>query len=84
MTLKPQPAVTVLDGYFLEARSKLLDLAAILDRIDRGGGSNDPRLGKIHEAVGMLNEPKPTRAERVQTIFSLPYDAAWKRPTPNT
>ena len=45
MTLPPLPADKALDAYFLEARSKLLDLAAILDRIDRGGGvaGDDPR-----------------------------------------
>src|SRR5262245_27221349 len=32
MTLQPLPAAKALDNYFLEARAKLLDLAAILDR----------------------------------------------------
>lgn len=83
MTLSPQAAATVLDGYFLEARSKLLDLAAILDRIDRGGGMpNDPRLKRIHEAIGLLGERGADRAEKVQTVFSLAYDPSWKRPTP--
>jgi hypothetical protein len=82
MTLTPLPAPAVLDGYFLEARSKLLDLAAILDRIDRGGGSADPRLSRIHDAVAALRESGVSRAERVQNIFSLPYDPNWKRPTP--
>ena len=43
-SLAPVPAAQALDTWFLEARSKLLDLAAIFDRIDRGGGSQDPRL----------------------------------------
>jgi hypothetical protein len=81
--LSPQAALPVLDGYFLEARSKLLDLAAILDRIDRGGGvSDDPRLARIRNAVQILNEKGVDRAELVQTIFSLPYDPNWKKPTP--
>lgn len=83
MTLAPQDAATVLDGYFLEARSKLLDLAAILDRIDRGGGMpNDPRLKRIQEALGLLRKSGAERAERVQTVFSSPNDAEWQRPTP--
>ncbi len=82
MILTPLPAAAVLDGYFLEARSKLLDLAAILDRIDRGGGSTDPRLERIHEAITTLRHAGAARAERVQNVFSLPYDPNWKRPAP--
>jgi hypothetical protein len=81
--LAAQAALPVLDGYFLEARSKLLDLAAILDRIDRGGGvTNDPRLDRIRQAIDALQESGTDRAEKVQTIFSLAYDPDWKRPTP--
>ena len=83
MNLAPQPAAAVLDNYFLEARSKLLDLAAILDRIDRGGGmANDARLQRVHQAIDALRESGADRGEKVQTIFSLPYDPSWKRPTP--
>jgi len=81
--LSPQAALPVLDGYFLEARSKLLDLAAILDRIDRGGGvTGDPRLARIRQAIDLLREDGVDRAEKVQTVFSLPYDPNWKKPTP--
>lgn len=82
MTLTPQTAASVLDGYFLEARSKLLDLAAILDRIDRGGGIADPRLARIHDAIGLMTQPGAERAAKVQETFSLAYDPHWKRPRP--
>jgi hypothetical protein len=82
MTLTPLPAAQALDAYFLEARARLLDLAAMFDRIDRGGGVNDPRLARIRQAVGTLVEAGPDRAARVQELFSLPYDAHWKRPAP--
>lgn len=78
------PAQTTLDAFFPEARCKLLDLAAILDRIDRGGGSADPRLAKIAEALNVLLAGGDARAERVQQVFSLAYDAQWERPTPRT
>jgi hypothetical protein len=81
MSLTPLPAAKALDAYFLEARCKLLDLAAILDRIDRGGGVNDPRLESVHRAIGALTKGGD-RAEQIQTIFSLPYDPGWKRPAP--
>jgi hypothetical protein len=73
-----------LNQFFLEARAKLLDLAAILDRIDRGPGDlgADPRLKNIASALKVLLDGSPARAERVQQIFSLEYDPAWKRPEP--
>jgi hypothetical protein len=84
--MKPLPAAKALDAYFLEARAKLLDLAAILDRIDRGSGSDsglrDPRLQRIHDALAVLDSDAANRAERIQMIFSLDYDPAWPRPTP--
>jgi hypothetical protein len=70
----------VLDRYFLEARCKLLDIAAILDRIDRGGGVNDPRLDKIRQALAILREHRAGRAEQVQQVFSLAFDPNWRRP----
>jgi hypothetical protein len=84
--MTPLPAGKALDSYFLEARSKLLDLAAILDRIGRGrdaaGVETDPRLEKIRQALDVLHDQSGGRAERVQRIFSLDYDAAWEKPKP--
>ena len=82
----PLTAPQALDRYFLEARSKLLDLAAILDRIGRGEGAatadTDPRLEQIREALEVLHDKSGGRAERIQQIFSLPYDPTWERPQP--
>ncbi|MCC6417259.1 MAG: hypothetical protein IT429_03320 [Gemmataceae bacterium] len=84
--MNPLPAAKALDSYFLEARSKLLDLAAILDRIDRGRDStasnSDPRLEKIRQALEVLHDESGDRAEQIQRIFSLDYDPNWKRPQP--
>jgi hypothetical protein len=82
--MTPLPAPRVLDMFFLEARSKLLDLAATLDRLDRGEGAAaaDPRLERIRQALLTLLETEPGRAERVQQIFSLVYDPDWPRPQP--
>ena len=84
--MKPLPATHALDRYFLEARSKLLDVAAILDRIDRGGEAagiaDDPRLEKIRKALELLHDGSGDRAERVLRLFSLDYDADWERPKP--
>jgi hypothetical protein len=84
--MTPLPAGQALDRYFLEARSKLLDLAAVLDRIGRGsdaaGVDEDPRLEKIRQALDVLHDRSGGRAERIQQIFSRDYDPKWERPQP--
>jgi hypothetical protein len=85
-SVAPLPSRAALDAYFLEARCRLLDLAAILDRIDRGPGSEelegDPRLARIRQALEVLHDQHGDRAERIQQIFSLDYDPKWERPQP--
>jgi hypothetical protein len=82
--MTPLPAAKALDAYFLEARSKLLDLAGILDRIGRGAEAGavgpDPRLSRIRQALEILQDVSGGRAERVQQLFSLGYEAGWERP----
>lgn len=81
--MTPLPAPEALEKYFLEARCRLLDLAAILDRVDRGGGlPTDPRLARIRESLALLQTAQPGRAEKVQSLFSQDYDPNWKRPQP--
>jgi hypothetical protein len=84
--MNPLPAPRALDQYFLEARARLLDLAAILDRIGRGeddgAAGTDPRLARINRALEVLRSSESGRAERIQQVFSLEYDPSWKRPSP--
>jgi hypothetical protein len=84
--MTPLPATQALDSYFLEARCRLLDLAAILDRIGRGRDAAsldaDPRLERIRRALEVLHDRSGGRAERIQQIFSLDYEAGWERPQP--
>jgi hypothetical protein len=86
MNASPLPAPRALDQFFLEARCKLLDLAAIFDRIGRGAGARkagaDLRWLKIQEALEVLRDESGGRAERIQKVFSLDYDPDWKRPQP--
>jgi len=69
-------AAELLDMYFLNMRSALLETAAALDRIQRGPGApealNDPRLRKLRAACDILKEPDPGRAERFLLLFSEP------------
>jgi hypothetical protein len=62
----------VLDLYFMDARSKLIDLAAFLDRVDRASGEADFRLRALHDAIQELNGPEARRAERVLLSLSDP------------
>ncbi len=80
--MKPLSAQSALDRHFLEARCLMLDLAAILDRIDRGGTTDDGRQKLFAEALEVLQRPGPGRAEKIQQIFSLAYDSEWEKPQP--
>jgi hypothetical protein len=77
----PLTAQEVLNREFLEIRCKILDLAAALDRLDRAEGSleDDPRLAALRAALDVLTTREPERAERVQMVFSRPYDVGWQR-----
>lgn len=81
--MNPRPARQILDDHFLEARCRLLDLAAILDRIDRGADAasleDDPRMQQLREGLSVLLKDSD-RARKVQMVFSLPYNAEWQRP----
>jgi hypothetical protein len=73
-------AAQVLDREFLTIRCKLLEVAAALDRIERGQGSaaSDPRMEKIRATLAVLGKDGGQRAEQLQLIFSLPYEPAWR------
>jgi hypothetical protein len=68
-------AKEILDQQFLEMRWRCLSLAADLDRVERAKGGagllkTDPRITKLRSAIALLLEEAPSRAERVQNIFS--------------
>ena len=62
----------VLDLYFMDARHKLIDLAAFLDRVDRAAGAADFRLEAFQKALLELQRPTPDRARQVLLAFSDP------------
>ena len=61
-----------MDLYFLEARSKLIDLAAFLDRVERAPGEDDYRLQALREALSELSGPAKSHAEAVLLALSDP------------
>ena len=62
----------VLDLYFMDARCKLIDLAAFIDRVDRADGQEDFRMKAFREALGELTKNNPDRARQVLLAFSDP------------
>lgn len=70
---------TTLDREFLTIRARLIDLAAMLDRLDRAqdAATDDPRLASVRRSLEILAEREPGRVERIQLGFSLPYDENW-------
>jgi hypothetical protein len=69
----------VLDFYFVEHRAKLLDVAALLDRVDRArpgpAREEDYRLAALRRAVAVLVDGRPERARRVLELLSDPTGA---------
>lgn len=62
----------VLDLYFMDARSKLIDLAAFLDRLDRAEGDPDFRLAGLRKALQELDKNHSERAKGVLLALSDP------------
>jgi hypothetical protein len=62
----------LLDLYFLGARSHLLELAALLDRLDRSQGESDFRATVLKAGIRELSGRSPDRAERILNLLSDP------------
>ena len=60
----------VLDLYFMDARSKLIDIAAFLDRVERAEGEADFRHAALVDALAELGPEGASRAKRVLMSFS--------------
>jgi hypothetical protein len=60
----------ILDLYFLDARHKLVELAAFLDRVERVDGKDDFRLKAFQAALGELSGKKKEKAKSVLIAFS--------------
>jgi hypothetical protein len=72
-TRSPLSAKALVDEYFIENRTRLLELAAFLDRLDRADPAyalQDFRMKAFIEALDMLS--KPDRLDRIQMLLSDP------------
>ncbi len=75
-------AKSVLDREFLEMRCRLMDLAASLDRIERGtdagAAAGDPRMERLRKGAAILTSGGSCRAEKMQMLFSDGYKPTWR------
>ena len=62
------PQSSPVDLYFVDALSKLIDIAAFMDRVQRGGETDDYRYQMCLQALQGLDSTH--RAEAVLGIFS--------------
>ena len=70
----PLTAKEVVDEYFIENRTRLLEIAAFLDRLDRADAnyaSQDFRMKAFTEALASASQGNG-RLERIQMLFSDP------------
>ena len=75
-------AEAVLSREQFKIRAKLIEIAAILDRIDRANGEvdHDPRMMEIWKSLEVLSgsNDDSNRAAEIQMIYSRTFDAEWK------
>ena len=62
----------VLDHCFLDARHKLIEIAAFLDRVERASGKEDFRAKAFRRAAKELTKPGKGKAKNVLLAFSDP------------
>ncbi|HKQ38180.1 MAG TPA: hypothetical protein VJ063_08895, partial [Verrucomicrobiae bacterium] len=56
----------------MEARAKLIDLAAFMDRVERGTGQEDFRMAAFRTALGELTKTEAQKARNVLLSLSDP------------
>jgi hypothetical protein len=65
----------IVDEYFIENRTRLLEIAAFLDRLDRADPayvSQDFRMRAFTEALASVSGGGGERLDRLQMLFSDP------------
>jgi hypothetical protein len=59
---------------FMDARIKMIDIAAFLDRIQRHGQEDDYRVRALRAALAELGSAEPGRARRILESLSDPSE----------
>jgi hypothetical protein len=67
----PKSGSELVDLYYHDMRSHLLEVAAAFDRIERAGGGQDPRLARLRQLACLVVDEQPRRAERFLERLSV-------------
>jgi hypothetical protein len=70
--LSPAASYSAVDQSFIDARARLLDVAAFLDRVQRYGQEDDYRVTALKQAIAQLSTTEPGRVERILLELSDP------------
>jgi len=71
--MSPLGARELVDEFFIENRTRLLEIAAFLDRLDRTDrDSRDFRMRAFDEALKILSGPSKNRVNEIQMLLSDP------------
>ena len=75
----PLSAPDLFEQEFLQIRCKLIEVGAMLDRLDRADGNldDDVRRALIRDACKVIQSDDSNRAEQLQQLFSDPYEDGW-------
>lgn len=65
----------MVDQSYIDARARLIDVAAFLDRVQRYGQDQDYRVRALHQAIALLSSPEPGRVEKILLALSDPTTA---------
>lgn len=73
----------ILEQEFLQARAKLLEVAAFFDRLQSAPAAefsptDRARLEQLMAAVRLLEEDQSDKAARLQMLFSRQYESDWR------
>jgi hypothetical protein len=74
-TRSPLTRTEVVDEYFIENRTRLLEIAAFLDRLDRAGSAAQPddfRMQAFSEALAVVAHGTGDRLSQIQLLLSDP------------
>ena len=74
--LCPLTTSQIIDEYFIENRTRVLDLAAYLDRLMRSADGQpmgeDFRMQAFEQALRILSSNEPNKVDNIQLVFSDP------------
>ena len=71
----PKSAAALIEMYYLDLRSALIETAAGFDRIQRADGGavalKDKRIEQLRQACTLLQQDEPDRAEAILNLLSV-------------